>query len=108
MPTWPDGSGQRHPHGLVGALWRIVNPKSVRIGDCFMDGRLKQGDLWLGIAHSGDCFQTYMFIKEYSNCLVGEPEHHFGAYGIGDSMFVPLNEGEFQTLKSGGRVIREK
>ena len=107
VQTSPCGRGQCHPHGLIGRLWRIKDPKSVCVGNCFMSGRLKTGDLWLGIAHSGDCFQTYMFVEEYANCLIGRPELTFGSYGIGDSTPVQLTSGEFETLESGGRVERK-
>ena len=69
-----------------------------------MNGRLKENDLWLSIAHSGDCFQTYLFVDEFVNCLRGKPELTFGSYGIGDSEEVALQDGEFEILKSGGRV----
>ncbi len=71
-----------------------------------MDGRLKKDDLWLGIAHSGDCFQTYMFIEEYANCLIGRPELTFGSYGMGDAEKIELVDGEFETLKQGKRIER--
>lgn len=107
VQTSPCGRGQHHPHGLVGNLWKIRTPGSVRVGNCFMAGRLKQGDLWLCIAHSGDCFQTYMFVEEYANCLIGRPDLTFGSYGIGDSEQVEMMDGEFEILKNGGRVERE-
>lgn len=107
VQTSPCGRGQHHPHGIVGNLWRIVSPETVRVGNCFMAGRLKKDDLWLATAHSGDCFQTYIFIKEYANCLIGNPALNFGSYGIGDSIQVELQPGEFEILKSGGRVERQ-
>lgn len=107
VQTSPCGAGQRHPHGLVGTLWRIKNPDSVGVGNCFLKGRLQEGDLFLGVAHSGDCFQTYMFIEEYSNCWIGKPQWKFGSYGIGDSEPVELPADAFGTLKDGGRVVRE-
>jgi hypothetical protein len=100
------GRCQRHPHGLVGNLFRIKTPESVRVGNCFMSGRLKQGDLWLCTNHSGDCFQTYIYVEEYANCLIGNPALNFGSYGIGDSESVDLASGEFEILKGGGRVKR--
>ena len=96
--------GERHKHGLVGKLWRIKDPGSVRVGHCFLAGRLKAGDLFLCVAHSGDCFQDYMYVEEFVNCLKGKPEWEFGAYGIGDSDEVAIADGEFETLKTGGRV----
>lgn len=79
----------------------------MRVGICFLAGRLKEGDLFLCTNHSGDCFQNYMYVEEYANCLIGNRNYTFGSYGIGDSEIVKLNEGEFDILKSGGRVKRE-
>ena len=100
------GRGQHHPHGLVGNVWRIKDPKSVGVGDCFLDGRLKKGDLFICTGHSGDCFQDYMYIEEYANCLIGKPEWNFGSYGIGDAEKVNITTEEFGILKNGGRVER--
>lgn len=107
VQTSPCGRGEHHPHGLVGKLWRIKDPDSVRVGHCFLAGRLKAGDLFLCVAHSGDCFQDYMYVEEFSNCLKAKPEWQFGSYGIGDSDEVSIVDGEFETLKTGGRVERE-
>ena len=107
VQTSPCGRGERHPAGLVGNLWRIKDPATVQIGHCFMKGRLKKNDLWLCVKHSGDGFQDYIFVEEYQNCLIGKTQIKFGSYGIGDAVQVPLNTGEFEVLKSGGRVERE-
>lgn len=108
VQTSPCGAGQRHPHGLVGGLWKIKTPESVKTGHCFMRDRLKEGDLWLGIAHTGDCFQTYMYVEDYANCFVGRPKWTFGSYGIGDSEEVDLPEGGPDLLKAGERVLKEE
>ena len=104
VQTSPCGRGQHHPHGMVGKLWRVKDPSSVRVGNCFLAGRLKKGDLFLCTEHSGDCFQTYIYVKEYTNCLIGDPNLNFGSYGIGDSEEVSLQDGNFEILKDGGRV----
>lgn len=98
------GRGEHHPHNRVGNLYRIKKPETVRVGHCFLRGRLKEGDLFLCTNHSGDCFQDYMYVEEYSNVLVGNKTWRFGSYGIGDSEKVELKEGEFDILKNGGRV----
>ena len=98
------GRGQRHPHGLVGNLFRIKTPESVRVGYCFMAGRLKPNDLWLCTAHSGDCFQTYIYVEECANYLIGKPVLNFGSYGIGDAELVEIPDGAFNVLQSGGHV----
>ena len=107
VQTSPCGRGQHHPHGIVGHLWRLKDPETVRVGHCFLRGRLKANDLFLGVAHSGDCFQSYIYIDDYTNCMVGRPHWTFGAYGIGDAEEVPLQDGEFQVLRDGGRVEKE-
>ena len=78
-------SREHHPDGLVGNLFRIKDPETVSVGNCFMSGRLKSGDLVLCTQHSGDCFQDYILIQESSNSLMGMPEYSFGSYGIGDA-----------------------
>lgn len=102
------GRGECHPHGLVGSLWRIRDPKSVRVGDCFLAGRLKKGDLFLCVCHSGDCFQTYMYVEKYANRLVGKPELNFGSYGIGDAEKIDITAEELEKLKKGDRVLTSK
>jgi len=104
VQTSPCGRGQHHIHGYIGVLWRINDPKTVRTGHGFMKGRLKKGDLWLGVEHSGDCFQTYMYVEEYSNCLIPKPEYTFGSYGIGDSTAVELSDEQTEALMRGKRV----
>ena len=107
VQTSPCGRGQHHARAMVGRLWRIKDPDSVRVGDCFLAGRLKRGDLFLCVAHSGDCFQNYIYVEEYANCLISKPERRFGSYGIGDAEVVDMASGEFEALKDGGCVERK-
>lgn len=102
------GGIEHHPDGVVGGLFRIKTPESVRVGDCFLNGRLKAGDLFLCVGHSGDCFQDYIYVEEYANCLIGKPKWNFGSYGIGDSEKVEISSDDFDTLKHGGRVERDE
>ncbi len=106
VQTSPCGRGQHHLHGYVEKLFRISDPRTVRIGDCFLKGRIKKGDLFLCTKHSGDCFQDYIFVEEYGNGFRGKPEWRFGSYGIGDSEVVEITEREFQLLKIGEFVKR--
>lgn len=106
------GRGQRHLHGLVGKFWRIKNPESVRIGDCFLTGRLKKGDVFLCTKHSGDCFQTYTYVEigeSWDGTRIGIKSLNnieFGSYGIGDAEEEKYNitDNDFNILKSGGYV----
>ena len=88
-------------------IWRIKNPETVRIGGCFLAGRLKKGDLFLCVCHSGDCFQDYIYIEEYDNCLIGKPEWKFGSYGIGDAEKIEITNVDFLKLKDGGRIDKQ-
>jgi hypothetical protein len=101
IQTSPCGRGQHHPHGLVGRLWRVKNPNTVRIGDCFLKGRLKTGDLFLCIEHSGDCFQDYIYVKEFGNGIQCQAKWNFGSYGIGDADPIDLPRGVFEKLREG-------
>lgn len=82
----PGGGVQRHAKGVVGKLFRIQDPKTVRVGNCWMAGRLLAGDLILCVRHSGDCFETYVLVKEFENGLEGIPGSEWGAYGHGDAI----------------------
>ncbi len=104
VQTSPCGRGEHHPHGLVGKLWRINNPDTVRVGNCFLKGRLKKGDLFLCVRHTGDCFQQYIYVEEYTNRWVSRPQWNFGSYGIGDSAPVSTPNGAFELLRDGGHV----
>jgi hypothetical protein len=90
-----------HPDGLVGKLWRINNPDTIRIGNCFLAGRLKKDDLFLCVRHSGDSCQDYLYVEEYSNGYCGKPMWTFGSYGIGDSTPIEISGEDFEKLKKG-------
>lgn len=101
------GGVERHLPGLIGKMFRIERPETIRIGHCFMAGRLLKGDLALGVCHSGDCFQHYILVQEFSNCLRGLPQFDFGSYGIGDNPLAEeyiLTGDSIEVLKSGGTV----
>ena len=114
VQTSPCGRGQRHPHGLVGKFWRIEDPETVRVGDCFLKGRLKSGDIFLCIGHGGDCFQNYIYTRVHDcNPWDGSvldietiKNLEFGSYGIGDAKEVDFNisESDFNRLKAGGSI----
>lgn len=96
---------QNHPANLVGWIFRIGEPETVRMGDCFFDGRLKKGDLVLCVRHSGDYFQDYIFLQEYENALEGLPDFNFGSYGIGKSERIfECTPDQFYKLCAGGSV----
>ena len=106
------GRCQRHRKGVVGKLWRVTDPDKVSVGNCFFDGRLKEGDLLLCAAASGDCFHTFIFVREYENgvnaVLEGQPEYNFGAYesfsAAMEEMPTNLSDADVKTLREGGEV----
>lgn len=89
---------QHHPDNVVGRVWRIRDPQSVRVGHCFLAGRLLEGDLFLCTEHAGDWFQNYVYVKEYANKFILHPEWNFGSYGIGDAEHVKFTEEQVKTL----------
>lgn len=112
VQTSPCGRGQHHPRGLVGKIWRIKNPKTINMGNCFLSGRLKEGDLFLCIEHAGDYCQNYIYIRKRTNLYHSEflesfPNWVFGSYGIGDAenTDIELSENDFETLKSESSII---
>lgn len=113
VQTSPCGRGQHHPRGVVGKIWKIITPDSVNVGDCFLKGRLKAGDLFLCTQHSGDFFQEYIFINTQQfldghKYLVGLPQHTFCSYGVGDAEEFPitLSADDIETLRRGHDGLR--
>jgi hypothetical protein len=100
-------NGERHPEGIVGKLWKIKDPATFKVGNCFLNGRLMEGDIFLCVRHSGDCFQDYIIVEESSNRFRGKPEFRFGSYGVGDSECLGLLTGsEIEILENGGSFRR--
>jgi hypothetical protein len=108
MGNW--GSGAE-----IGALYRIRPEDFGRVGCCWMAGRLKDGDLVLCVAHSGDCFFDYILIYEYANGIEGIPGSSFGAYTLGSKVdYTPsakacamLKRGEFVPV-AGDYALRSQ
>jgi hypothetical protein len=97
------GRVQRHPVGIVGGLFRVDEPETIRVGNCWMAGRLLQHDLILCLRHAGDCFQIYILVKEYDNALEGIVGSRWGAYGYGNSERIgTLTDEELRLLGEGG------
>lgn len=103
------GRFENHPRGYVGRLFRVNNPNTIRVGHCFMRGRIKHGDLVLCVAHTGDWFQDYIFVAEYENGWKGLPNYRFGSYGIGDAerLDLILKDSQIELLKEGELVPKE-
>ena len=97
----------------VGAVYDIGERMSV--GYCFMRGRIKDGDIAMVVAHSGDCFYTYQIIRT-ENVTDGATGRRiykaegprFGAYAGGELHDWQPNDVEFHLLMAGERVLGPK
>lgn len=99
---------QRHPNGYVGNLFKVNNPYTIRVGNSFFEGRIRKGDMILCVGHSGDCFQTYMFIEDRGNGIKAHRHYKFGSYGAGDSTRIEIEPETFQALIIGEFVDESK
>jgi hypothetical protein len=106
-------------HLRNGVILRLSKQSNSRVGNCWMAGRIIDGDLALNLGASGDCFHNYallrqgsptrwkdtgLFVSEYSIIEGGL----FGAYeGVGIAYeFQPTNR-EMHLLMAGEYVQLE-
>lgn len=74
----------------TGQLFTVRPEDFGRVGNCWMRGRLKEGDLIFSMGHSGDCFWTYCLVEHDVFTVHGQglykliPESSFGAYVLGE------------------------
>jgi len=88
----------------VGDVMRLDEPGfDARIGHCWAKGRLKQGDLIVAVAHSGDGFFDYVLVHElpFLGCMTLEPVGKpFGAYTIGRKV-ASLSQSDADGIRKG-------
>lgn len=97
-PLWKGGA-------LVGALYRVATKGDLmRVGNSWMKGRVRIGDLLLCVEHTGDGFFDYMLVNEYEYGLKAIPESRFGAYALGDRG--PEISGREYHLLLDGRMVQ--
>lgn len=89
----------------------VIRPEDFgRVGNCWMKGRLKDGDLIIATGHSGDCFWTYCLVEHGSVNVEGRqlykviPESSFGAYVLGEPYPSQPTEREVHLLLAGESV----
>jgi hypothetical protein len=99
--SWRTGD---HYQGLV---IRITNDDLDRVGQCWMRGRLREGDLAMAIRHCGDCFWEYQLIECASNGCKLIPQSEFGAYVLGMKYPIQPTKREAHLLLAGERVTLE-
>ena len=96
LPRW-------HANNSTGDVFRVEHPvvASRRIGDCWMRGRLKKGDLVLCVDHTGDGFHDYILLEVGMNFIKAVSGSRFGAYGMaGSQKITKLEEADFLELLS--------
>ncbi len=72
-----------------------------RIGNCWMAGRLKKGDLLLCLEHAGDCFHNFMLIEKTNNAWRGIPGSKFGAYSGLAKPLGTVDDATYDALRTG-------
>lgn len=74
-------NGYQRSIAEVGLIYRYDKADSeCRLGDC--DWLPDDQDICLCVAHSGDCFHTYIALRPTANGFVKHGK--FGAYGLGE------------------------
>jgi hypothetical protein len=94
----------------AGDIIEIKKADFSRVGNCWMRGRLKKGDLAIAIQQSGDCFWTYALLKHDSVDIRNRPlyqiipEARFGAYVLGTPYPYQPTEREGHLLLAGEMI----
>jgi hypothetical protein len=99
---WNDG-GIR-----AGQLFLVHKCHFDRVGNCWMKGRLLEGDLIISIKHSGDSFWDYQLVEHntikpptYQRGYRLIPQSTFGAYTMGDLYKFQPTDREMHLLMAG-------
>lgn len=88
----------------IGKLYILSESDLSRVGDSWMRGRLRAGDVVLCIAHTGDCFNDYLLVVSIYNGLFSVKESRFGAYTLGTLLEWQPSNAECTYLLSGVHV----
>ncbi|MBA7710292.1 hypothetical protein ES703_119232 [subsurface metagenome] len=89
----------------VGCVYIFDKEDLNRVGNCWMDGRLRVGDIVLCVGHSGDCFYDYILIGAGNNFVEGIPDSEFGSYTLSNQLkWKPTNK-EFHLLCAGESLV---
>lgn len=93
----------------IGGVYRVSPEDHVQVGHCWMRGRLKDDDLCLCVAHSGDGFYTYMLMEFIANGYRAIPNSEFGAYQFhGDLLKIKISKSEFERLIKGDFIQKKE
>ncbi len=91
----------------VGAVYFMENLLDLnRVGNCWIDGRLKLGDVVLCTQHTGDCFYDYVLLQTFTNglrAIITTPG--WGAYALNKKMQWKPTARQFHLLLAGESVL---
>ncbi|MEE8577293.1 MAG: hypothetical protein V3T31_08550 [candidate division Zixibacteria bacterium] len=86
----------------IGVIYILSEADNDRFGSHWFKGRIKDGDVVLCVAHTGDCFYDYKLIKVYGNGLeVLDDSPRMCGYGLGIESEGELTSREFHLLMAG-------
>lgn len=94
-----------------GLLLVIAEKDFSRVGNCWMKGRLKVGDLILCMKHAGDCFWKYAIVENHFTLASTGRQGYllvaasaFGAYTLGTPYEFQPTTREFHLLMAGETI----
>jgi hypothetical protein len=93
-----------HHQGLI---VRLSAEDNERVGHCWMEGRLKDGDLAMAIEQSGDCFWDYQLLEKDAVGYRLIKESEFSAYVLGKKHEYQPSPREVRLLLAGESVALE-
>lgn len=99
----------------IGKVYRVLPSDLGRVGNCWMRGRLREGDLVTPISHSGDCFWQWQLINGegpftyHARGAVGpgfkiNAGVRFGGYCMGELLAHQPTDREYHLLMAGETV----
>jgi hypothetical protein len=97
------------PDGVYFGQLRLLHAAdNLRVGHCWMAGRLLDGDIAMALEHAGDCFWRYVLLgREYTRNVAKqrvykiEPASKFSAYTLGVPSAIQPTEREMHLLAAG-------
>lgn len=110
------GQGRWRGDHYPGLVLRVLEDDNRRVGQCWMRGRLKEGDIIMCLEHAGDCFYNYALVrpnKSKNESIVtrdGKQVYQliegsrFGAYQLGTPHDWQPSTREFHLLMAGEMV----
>ena len=86
----------------IGVIYILSEEDNDRFGSHWFKGRIKDGDVVLCTAHSGDCFYDYKLIHIYGNGLeLLDDSPRICGYGLGVESEAELTSREYHLLMAG-------